>query len=322
MFDPALFSRAQALKSERRAERKAMTSRRRDEIYRDVPEIADIDAQMQSGLLRAVRVAFVGGLDGEAAIEACRERNMALKAKRSELLVEQGYPLDALEDRPECLLCDDTGFSQGKPCACLKQIYTELQNRMLAQKVDIDRQSFDTFDVTLFSDEPDPTEQESPRDRMRLFRNYCEKYAHRFGPDSPNLLLQGDPGLGKTFLCACIAGAVSARAHWVIYETVTAALSYMEAEKFARDSAAGEQAAQLFDCELLILDDLGAEFTTPFVQSALHHLLSTRLSAHRKTIVATALGERELRGRYNALLSSRLESFELLPLFGTDLRRR
>jgi DNA replication protein DnaC len=322
VFDTVLLSQAQTRLTERRSARAVLTARRRTEIYAALPEAADIDAQMRSGLVRAVRDAFLGGARGAAALEACRERNLALHGRRAELLVENGYAPGALDEKPDCPVCEDTGFADNRPCACLTQIYGGLQRGVLSRRLDLERQSFDTFDLSLFSDETDPAERESPRDRMDLLQAYCRKYVNRFAPDSADLLLRGGPGTGKTFLCACIAGALAAGPRWVVYETAADAVGYMEAEKFLRDPLSAERADRLLACELLLLDDLGAEFATPFSQSALFHLLSVRLAEKRRTIAVTALTEEELRRRYPPQLSSRLEAFDLLPLFGGDLRRR
>ena len=322
MFDPIILSRAQARLSEGRAEREARAVRRRDNIYANLPDIELIDAEMRTGLLRAVREAFSGNPGCEIAMETCRERNLALRAKRSELLQANGYPPGVMDNPPECLLCSDTGFSDGAPCACLRLICADMQWRCLDERLDLRRQNFESFDLSLFSPEEDPLERESPRDRMKLFLEYCRKYARRFGRDSANLLLRGDPGLGKTFLCACIAGVVSAGPHWVIYETSVSAVALMEGDKFSRDFSSGEQTERLFECDLLLLDDLGAEFSTPFSHAALFSLLSARISGRRPTVATTVLREEDIRRRYPPQLTSRLESFELLPLFGADLRRK
>lgn len=321
-FDPVLLGRTQALLSEKRAARAARLSLRRAEVYKALPAVREIDEEMQSGLLRAVRDTFAGKAGAEDAMERCRERNLALRARRDELLVENNYPLDTLEDTPDCLKCGDTGTADGHVCDCLRRLYAEAQAGALSRKLDITGQSFDTFDIELFSPEPDPIHGLSPRDNMGVIHEFCGKYAQRFGPDSPDLFFRGGAGLGKTFLCACIAGILCERGHWVRYDTAAGAFALMEAEKFNRDEAAADEARDLFECELLILDDLGAEFVTPFTQAAFYQLLNARLNARRKTILVSGLTEEELRRRYQPQLISRMESFALLPFFGPDLRRR
>jgi DNA replication protein DnaC len=134
-------------------------------------------------------------------------------------------------------------------------------------------------------------------------------------------LFRGGAGLGKTFLCACIAGALCDRGYWALYETAASAFAQMEAQKFARDENAGEEVQRLLRCDLLILDDVGAEFSTPFSQSAFHQILGIRLGAGRQTLLVSGLTEEDLRSRYTPQITSRLESFELLPFFGADLRK-
>ena len=76
-------------------------------------------------------------------------------------------------------------------------------------------------------------------------------------------------------------------------------------------------------CDLLIVDDLGTEMTTAFVQSALYQLLNDRLMAKRPTIINTNLTTEEIGQRYSPQIRSRLEGeFEVLPFFGEDIRRQ
>lgn len=76
------------------------------------------------------------------------------------------------------------------------------------------------------------------------------------------------------------------------------------------------------NCDLLILDDLGTEMTTSFVQSALYQLLNGRLLTGKSTVISTNLDPEELGRRYGAPLLSRLEGeYQLLPFVGTDIRR-
>ncbi|MDR0671892.1 MAG: ATP-binding protein [Oscillospiraceae bacterium] len=318
-LDPVCLGQARVLLAQSKAAASTRLSVRRAEIYGALPAVRAIDEEMRAGLLRAVRDALSGE---EAALERCRAHNLSLRARRGALLAAGGYPPDALDDRPACALCGDTGTTgDGRLCACLRQLCIREQRRALSEKLDMAEQTFAAFDLRRFSAEADPSHGLSPRDHMDIMREYCAAYVERFGPDSPNLLFRGGAGLGKTFLCACIAGALCERGHWVLYETAAGAFALMEAQKFARDENAGEEARRLLRCDLLILDDVGAEFSTPFAQAAFHQILSARLGAGRRTLLVSGLTEEELRGRYTPQITSRLEGFELLPFFGADLRR-
>ena len=150
------------------------------------------------------------------------------------------------------------------------------------------------------------------------------RFARDFRPGAQNLLLFGDPGLGKTFLSACIARVVSEDGFSVVYDTAGHIFAQFEASKFRRDDVdePDESVERCMACDLLILDDLGTEMTTAFVQSALYQLLNSRLLAGRSTIISTNLDPDQIGRRYSAQIMSRLEGeFELLPFIGQDIRR-
>ena len=139
-----------------------------------------------------------------------------------------------------------------------------------------------------------------------------------------HVLLYGPPGLGKTFLSACIARVVSEDGFSVVYDTAGHIFAQFEASKFRRDDVdePDESVERCMACDLLILDDLGTEMTTAFVQSALYQLLNSRLLAGRSTIISTNLDPDQIGRRYSAQIMSRLEGeFELLPFIGQDIRR-
>ena len=124
---------------------------------------------------------------------------------------------------------------------------------------------------------------------MERIYDACRDYAYEFSPRSGNLLLSGDPGLGKTFLSACIARAVSETGHSVVYDTAAHIFERFEAQKFSRDETGGadEDVSRLLRCDLLIIDDLGTELTTEFVRSAFYQIVNTRLMTNKKTIIST-----------------------------------
>ena len=157
-------------------------------------------------------------------------------------------------------------------------------------------------------------------------RNYdtCRDYAHQFSERSGNLLLFGAPGLGKTFLSTCIARVVSESGHSVVYDTACNIFDQFEAEKFHRDEeSAAEDVKRYMECDLLIIDDLGTEMLTSFVQSAFYQLVNGRLMTGKKTIINTNLKLEELGQRYGAQVLSRIEGeYQRLPFIGEDIRKQ
>ena len=154
----------------------------------------------------------------------------------------------------------------------------------------------------------------------------CLNYAQKFGRFYfKNLFLSGAPGLGKTFLSACIARVVSETGHSVVYDTAAHIFERFEAQKFSRDETGGadEDVSRLLRCDLLIIDDLGTELTTEFVRSAFYQIVNTRLMTNKKTIISTNLSPAELSRRYGANILSRIEgAYRILPFFGDDIRKQ
>ena len=61
---------------------------------------------------------------------------------------------------------------------------------------------------------------------------------------------------------------------------------------------------RVLSCDLLILDDLGSEMTTAFVQSALYQIINTRLMERRSTIISTNLTPEGIAQRYSPQIAS------------------
>ena len=196
----------------------------------------------------------------------------------------------------------------------------------LSKLLDLGEQSFDAFRLDYYSQTPWPGRGTSPRENMEFVHEVCLSYARKFGKfPIKNLFLSGAPGLGKTFLSACIARTVSERGHSVVYDTAGNVFAQFEARKFQRDSADGREAKdetrRYLNCDLLILDDLGSELTTQFTQSALYELVNTRLVGGRHTVISSNLSMEEAARRYAPQIASRLEGeYHILHFFGDDIR--
>ena len=79
--------------------------------------------------------------------------------------------------------------------------------------------------------------------------------------------------------------------------------------------------ADLYQCDLLIIDDLGTELTNQFVTSQLFALLNERYMGKKATIISTNLSLEELRNRYSDRIFSRITShYEICKLSGQDIR--
>ncbi|MEG2097434.1 MAG: ATP-binding protein [Pseudoflavonifractor sp.] len=324
-YEQAVLRRASARLDGVRKEREEQDQTRRREIYRKLPRVAELDRQLRRTIVDIISASLRSGSDPVPAISAVREQNLDLQAERAALLVANGYPRDALEPHPSCPKCGDTGWRGAEMCTCLREYCTQEQIRELSKLLDLGEQSFDSFQLDYYSAIPGP-QGISPRQNMEMVYEICGNYASKFGRfNFSNLFLSGAPGLGKTFLSACIARTVSESGFSVVYDTAVNIFARFEAQKFSRDAEdtreARDETRRYRSCDLLILDDLGSEMTTPFVQSALYTLINARLTANKKTVISSNLTMDEVRRRYSPQIASRLEGeYRVLPFFGEDIR--
>ena len=165
----------------------------------------------------------------------------------------------------------------------------------------------------------------SPRANMEWILRLCKDFVGSFGKSGiKNLYFHGAPGLGKTFLSACIARAVSEQGRSVVYDTAGNIFAQFEDRKFWRggeSQEARDETRRYLNCDLLILDDLGSELTTQFTQTALYELINTRLVAGRHTVISSNLSLQEVAQRYSPQIASRISGeYHDLWFFGQDIR--
>lgn len=328
-YDAAIVQRASA----RLARRKEIRERRRwdleQQLYRRQPRLRELDRAIGGTMAELAGLAISGEPiqpDGPE-IADIRRRNLELQAQRAELLHTLGYAPDALDDTPACAKCGDTGWAGAEMCTCLKELCAQEQMKALTALLNLtDEQNFDRLRLDVYSDQPWEGKR-SPRENMKRVVTVCEGFARRF-PDYPlqNLLFSGGTGLGKTFLSGCIAREVSGRGYSVVYDTAISLFSTFEAKKFSRDLGQERQARddtrRYLNCDLLILDDLGSELTTPLAQSTLYEVVNTRLQASKHTIISTNLSMEQISARYTPQVVSRLAgTYQELTFYGDDIRR-
>ena len=325
-YDPAVLRRATArLEGERRAREERQQALRRAACQRQ-PRLSEIDRQLRGTMTELFAASLRRGEGGAPTVEEVRRKNLALQQERAELLARMDLAEDALDDKPACPLCGDTGWRGTEMCRCLRALCAQEQIRELSKLLDLGEQSFDTFRLDYYSETPWPGMGNSPRANMDLVYEVCLNYAQKFGRFAiKNLFLTGAPGLGKTFLSACIARSVSEQGFSVVYDTAGNIFSQFETRKFQRDTQgvqeARDETRRYLTCDLLILDDLGSELTTQFVQSALYELLNTRLVGEKHTVISSNLTMEEAARRYSPQIASRLMGeYHVLHFFGDDIR--
>ena len=321
-YDGKIMRRALQRFEDDKAQRENRFEERRENIFRRQPRLRQIDMELRSTMSRIIANALRRGTDPRPAVECLRDENLSLQREKRDLLMAMNLPEDALDAKPACVFCGDSGYRGGAVCRCLKQYYAQEQQKELSRMLDLGNQSFDTFSLDWYPDRYDSNIGCSPREHMEIIYDACAGYAHQFGRKPANLLLFGAPGLGKTFLSAAIAREVSGEGYSVVYDTAAHIFERFEMQKFGREEGAESDVERILSCDLLILDDLGTEMTTAFVQSALYQIINTRLMERKSTILSTNLMPGEIARRYSAQIASRIEGeYQLLPFFGEDIRK-
>lgn len=303
---------------DRRAEDRLEQSRRRGEIEKKLPEITALEREQQANYAAFFR--FFADNDGdEKAFQAFREKSLLLQEQIVQRLTAAGYPADYLDPVYHCRKCCDEGAVEGVLCDCYKQALSEEYLRQSGLKEFCEECSFSAFDLTLYSEESDGNR--SPRDTMKTLLAFSEHYAETFGKDSSNLLFIGEPGCGKTFLSVCIGGEVIRKGNFVLYAPVQKLLADFEAETFrAREKKFPTE--DYLSADLLIIDDLGTEFYSSFVEATLYNVINTRIARSLPTIISTNLTIADRAQTYADRLNSRLTySFLNLGFPDADLRK-
>lgn len=316
-YSTQVLSRANARLSAAREEHESRTNARRAQVYRQLPRIQAIDKQLQRNMVQAAMAAFSQG--AQDAMEQAKAQNKALQAERQALLSQHFEP-GFLDDAPFCPHCGGSGYVGTAMCQCLKAFCMEEQRKELGA-VFSRSESFDNFRLDYYADAISPQLGVAPRTVMEKVLKACRDYARGFGPHSGNLLLSGGTGLGKTHLALAMGKTVGDMGCSVCYESAGSLLAKLEQAKFNPTEDTRRIAADLENCDLLIVDDLGTELPGQFTTAALYGLLNARLLAGRPMIITTNLNVDEAAKRYSPQIASRLYGdFLRLTFVGSDIR--
>ena len=120
-------------------------------MYDQLPRVAEIDRLLRRTMAQVIAAALREGGDPAAEVAHIRQKNQALQRERTELLTGHGFPADALDDKPLCARCGDSGWVGSDMCDCLKILCAQEQIQELSQLLDLGEQSFDRFDLSYYS---------------------------------------------------------------------------------------------------------------------------------------------------------------------------
>lgn len=298
----------------------------KEETYSKFPRLQEIDNLISRCGIEATKATIAGSCDKEAILLELEQKIAKLRKEKDDLLKSINV---SLKPKYSCDKCNDSGYeisSNGtKMCNCFKQeLINEAYNKSNLNRLQED--NFNTFDLSVFSDEPNVQKYGislSPQENMKRVKALCEKFIENFDtPNQKNLLFTGTPGIGKTFLSSCIANELLKEGYTVLYQTAPVLLDCIFEYKYNSKENSKELYDNLFNVNLLIIDDLGTENLTSAKFSELFTIINSRLlNSKTKTIISTNLSLDGLAKNYDDRMLSRIiGNFDICKFFGDDLR--
>ncbi len=316
-YSEVIYQKAEIILKQRREQAQKLADMRRRELLAKCPELALIETEMKNAALEVIK--NIGSNSGNTDISLIAQKSLEAQKARKELIVAAGYPEDYLDVPHTCKKCGDTGIVNGKLCECHLAILQEISVSELSCSPVLARSTFDTFDLNYYSDIKDREVGYSPREYMRGCYEMLKAYAYNFTPQTNSFFFCGGTGLGKTHLALAVLNAVSSQGFTVYYNTVSKIIKQLKNESFGRADTSIEE--DIESADLVIIDDLGAEFSSDFGNTSVSELICEAILKGKAMIIISNLSVGELETRYGQRLTSRLNGFEVLEFTGEDVRQ-
>ena len=293
-------------------------NKRIKEIKTKYPEIINIDKEIQKLSLN-LSLSILQSKDGENTLKEYKNKITELRAQKYEMLISKGYSPDYLSLHYQCEKCKDTGFIGARKCSCYKEHLTKLYYKNSLLEDILKTKNFNNFNISLFSSHKIGDEKYSPRKNMENILDYIlHDYIPNFNSTNTNILFYGNPGSGKSFLSYCIAKELLDKGNLVIYKTSDELINNLKDIRFNNNEKLEEL---LIDCDLLIIDDLGAEQKSDFSITELFNLLNKKLLKNKKMLISTNLLLPAITQIYSERIYSRLiGEFKLCKFYSDDIR--
>lgn len=308
-----------------RDEAKRKLDARKNYIYEKIQEIKEIDDNINlTSINIAKAVISIPKEERDNFIKNLKEQHSRLLSRKKQLLLENGFSEDYLSETYSCSKCEDTGYINNEKCECFKQKIIYKVYDMYKLKEKLEKENFERFNFELFSREFDPSNAMSPYENIKLIFKIVQNFIQNFDDNFENIVFYGPAGVGKTFLCNCIAKELLEQGKTVIYTTAFELFSLIESHKFNKENVSSNKMENLeliTEADLLIIDDLGTEFITILSSSELFNIINSRILQSKSTIISTNLEPDSLMSQYSSRVVSRFYGhYEMIKVFGQDIR--
>ena len=223
-----------------------------------------------------------------------------------------------------CAICDDTtwktitvdGISRVTRCDCVRE---SASARLLADaRIPRRYQHCDFANYTAYNEQ------------LTKALQHATRLADSFPVTDKGLFFQGPPGVGKTHLAVAVLRRVimTRGARGLFYDTRDLLRVIRSTYDPVSRTAEMDVLRPVIECDLLVLDDLGAEKTSEWVEETLNLIVNARYSERRTTVFTSNYDDNpdntdpdSLLFRIGFRMRSRLhEMCEFLYLDGGDYR--
>ncbi len=231
-----------------------------------------------------------------------------IKAEKAERLAKLGMKPSSLEPAYQCAKCHDTGYVDGKKCACL-------QNAIAAELTKGSNIASPSLDFSSFKAKNE--EQKKIAAKLQKFLKEIPS------PKQHNIFLTGPTGTGKTHLITCLANEMLKKETGVLFLSAFGLNNILLNSHVASIWEKGDILRDVIEIDALIIDDLGSENILRNVTvEYLYNLLNERMAFGRLTFITSNLGPDAIKNRYGDRIFSRLFSADTMKirLSGNDLR--
>ena len=313
------YAQIRRIYDERQSRSRSVLQERTRQLEEEQPRLKELREQTASVSISRAMELLAGS---EQAAEDLHRQLSVLHAQKTQLLRQMGYPADYLDPVYECPDCRDTGYIGNEKCHCMKQLCIDMLYEQSHIRAQLENDRFENFRLDYYDrSRIHPFYRCTSCDAARSALDACTRFTQHFPDTCGNILLSGDVGTGKTFLTHCIAGAVLDQGYSVLYFSAGELMDRLGNIAFHREEADPEEYAQILECDLLIIDDLGTELSNSFTVQRLFALLNERLIRSASVVISTNLSMEEIEDRYSERTASRISSgYTILNMFGDDIR--
>lgn len=283
-----------------------------EEVYKKLPGYRDLEDAV-STLSLSYGKQLLGG--DTSALSDLKNALHDLSDKKTKMLQNAGFSADYLQMHYNCPDCQDTGYIGNQKCHCLERKMISLMYNQSGIQSMLDSENFSSLSDEYYKGED--------LDRFHRAVRISHEFVEQFDTSHDNLFLYGNVGTGKSFLSGCIAKALLDSGHSVIYFSSCRLFDELSNHTFNKDQKETlySMYEDIYNCDLVIIDDLGTELFNSFVATRFFTLLNERFLRNKSTIISTNLSLEELREKYSDRIFSRItNNYKLCKLSGPDIR--